>query len=144
MKYKLLLPLCFFLPACALFQGTFFQRPFRPAHAAPEEAAQVRFPLDLPANGRVTVRGPMAAAMQLAMDDFLPRGIKPPAGASAVETCLHQRDSYDIFAAPGSEGVMFVTIALSPQACKMEGPVLDVGAMYAVDLLQWRILAIKR
>ncbi|WNG32426.1 hypothetical protein F0U61_01485 [Archangium violaceum] len=139
MKYKALLPLCFFLPGCALFHW-----PFRPVHAPPEEAAQVQFPPEIPAEGRLTIRGPMAAAIQLAMDDFLPRGVKPHAGADPVEVCLYQRESYDIFAAPEADGRVLVEIALAPEACKMDGPVLDMGATYAIDVKGWRILAVKR
>ncbi|HEX8440838.1 hypothetical protein [Archangium sp.] len=139
MRNKLLLPLCLLLSACALFQ-----RSFRPTHAPPEEAVQILFPLELPSEGRQIIRGPMAAAIQLAMDDFLPRDVQPHRGATPEEVCLYQRDSYDVFAAPGSEGVMLVNIVLSPQACKMNGPSLDAEATYAVDVRKWRILAIKR
>ncbi|HYO54722.1 hypothetical protein [Archangium sp.] len=137
----LILSLCFLLPAC--IHLPFFQQSFRPVHATPEEAAQVEFPLAPPTEGRLVVRGRMGAAIQLAMDDFLPRGIKPHSGATPVEVCLYQRESYDVFAAPGPEGMVFVEIVLAPDACKMNGPVLDMGATYAIDVKGWRILAVK-
>ncbi len=40
--------------------------------------------------------------------------------------------------------MMFVEIALAPEACKMDGPVLDMGATYAIDVKGWRILDVKR
>jgi len=139
MRHSLLLSLCLFLPSCALFQ-----HPFRPVHAPPEEAIQIMFPLELPAEGRQVIRGPMAAAIQLAMDDFLPRDVNPHPGASPDEVCLYRRESYDIFSAPGPDGVMFVNIAVAPDACKTSGPGLDGGATYAIDTRAWRILAVKR
>ena len=78
------------------------------------------------------------------MDDFLPRGASPSLGSTPLQACLLQRASYDVMAASGSEGVMFVSIFLSPGACLMTGPVLDAGALYAVDVRAWRVLAIQR
>ena len=139
MKHYLLLLACLVFPACALFQ-----RPFRPVHASPSEAAQVAFPMEIPEEGRQIIRGPMAAAIQLAMDDFIPRDLKLPRSLTPEEVCLHQRESYDAVAAPGPEGIMFVRLTLSPEACKMTGILLDMEVEYAVDVKGWRILAIKR
>ncbi|RKH18461.1 hypothetical protein D7Y13_07430 [Corallococcus praedator] len=137
MKSGLLLPVCLLLSACALFH-----RDSRPAHAPPEEAARVQFPLDLPEDAR-TLEGGTVTAMQLALDDFRPLDLKPHKGATEEEQCLYQRESYDVTAAPGPEGVTFVQITLKPQLCEKQGPLMDMGATYAVDVKGRRILAIQ-
>jgi hypothetical protein len=138
MKRTLWLLACLAFPACALFQ-----RPFRPVRAPPAEAAQIEIPMALPEEGRQVVRGPMAAAIQLAMDDFLPRDLKLPRDATPEDVCLHSRESYDVFAAPGPEGVVFVRLILGSEACRMNGILFDMEATYAIDVKGWRILAIK-
>ena len=55
-----------------------------------------------------------------------------------------RRESYNVFTAPGPEGVMFVRFVLDPDACKLADPVLDMGATYAVDVNKWRILAVQQ
>lgn len=135
----LLLGVCLALPACGLFQ-----RPVRPPRAPPEEAARFEFPLEIPAEGRQRIPGAVAAAIGMAMDDFRPLGVKPHRGATPDEVCLYQRDSFDVTVAPGQEGVVFVRFSVKDGACDEEGPVADMGSTYAVDVNQWRILAIQR
>lgn len=132
------LVLCALLPACALFQ-----RSQRPIHAPPEEAAKVEFPLGLPADGRQALSGAMASAISLALDDFRPRDVQPHRGATAEEVCLYRRESYDVLAAPGPEGIVFVSIALDPDACGLKDPPMDMGATYAIDVKGGRVLAIQ-
>ncbi|MCY1045204.1 hypothetical protein OV208_28070 [Corallococcus sp. bb12-1] len=128
------------LPACALFQ-----RAPRPVHAPAEEAATVQFPSDLPATGLQELSGTVATAIQLAMDDFRPPGAKPHRGATPTEQCLYRRQSFDVQAAPGSEGIVFVRFLFNPESCAPEerAIVLDMGATYAIDVRGWRILAIQ-
>jgi hypothetical protein len=133
---KLLVMLCLGLSACASAR--------RPLSYAPlEEAVWFKFPEELPEEGQQRLSGPLAAAIQLAMEDFLPWGIEPPRGANREEACLYQRQSYDVTAAPAPEGVFWVRIALSPGACLRGGPLLDAGAEYAVDVRHGRILATR-
>ncbi|RKH16664.1 hypothetical protein D7Y13_25540 [Corallococcus praedator] len=128
------------LPACALFQ-----RAPRPVHAPPEEAATVQFPSDLPATGLQELSGTVATAIQLAMDDFRPPGSKPHRGATPTEQCLYRRQSFDVQASPGPEGIVFVRFLFNPDACTPEerAIALDMGATYAIDVQGWRILAIQ-
>ncbi len=134
------LVLCVPLVGCA-----FFTRLPRPPRAPPDEAAQVRFPLDLPADTRTTLSGAMVTAMQLGLDDFLPLAVVPHERATPVEVCLYRRESYDVVAAPGApEGVMFVRVTLRPGVCEEHGPILDMEATYAVDVPGRRILAVQR
>ncbi|WP_224247492.1 hypothetical protein [Hyalangium gracile] len=138
MKRLLLSMLCALLPACALFR-----RPPRPVHAPPQEATGVTFPQEiLDLEGSVSVTGPLFVAMQLAMEDFRPWDLQPPRNATPREACLYKRESYDMNAAPGADGVVFVQIWARPGTCEMGlGPVLDVGANYIIDTKTWRILA---
>ncbi|MFL5347880.1 MAG: hypothetical protein ACJ8AT_24075 [Hyalangium sp.] len=140
MKHPLLLVLCALLPACALFQ-----RPPHPVYAPPQEAASVTFPMEpLNLEGSVAVTGTLFVAMQLAMEDFLPWDLQPPKDASPRDACLYKRESYDMSAAPGFGGLVFVQIWARPGVCEMGmGPVLDAGAYYAIDALQWRIVAVR-
>ncbi|WP_224373157.1 hypothetical protein [Hyalangium versicolor] len=139
MKRSLLWVLCALLPACA-----FFRRPPRPVYAPPQEAAAVTFPVEpLELKGSVTVSGNLLAAVELAMEDFLPWDLRVPTGATPREVCLAKRETYDVIAAPGDGGLVFVQIWVRPGAC--EGPMaVDLGAYYAIDVVQRRIVAARR
>ncbi|RYZ39680.1 MAG: hypothetical protein EOO71_19140 [Myxococcaceae bacterium] len=134
-----LLPLLL-ISGCALFQ-----RAPRPVHAPAEEAATVQFSSDLPATGLQELSGTVATAIQLAMDDFRPPGSKPHRNATPTEQCLYRRQSFDVQAAPGPEGTVFVRFLFNPDACAPgeRAVVLDMGATYAIDVKGWRILAIQ-
>ena len=133
--FLLLLPLA----SCALLKG-----PTRPVYAPPAEAAKVEFPLVVPEEA-VTLDGVTIRAINLAFEDFLPWDREPPRGTAPGDVCFYKRDSYDVMAWRGSEGVMFVSIYLRPETCDHSpGPLLDVGTRYAVDVQAWRILAAQR
>jgi len=139
MKRLALLLAAVVLSGCALFQ-----RPFRPEHAPKEEAAKLPYPLWLPAEGKVRLPANMAAAIELAMDDMLPRDSKLPRDATPDDVCLHRRDAYDVEAAPLNEEVMLVRFLVKEGACRSEGATATEAATYAVDVKAWRILAIQR
>ncbi|NOK04272.1 MULTISPECIES: hypothetical protein [Myxococcus] len=142
MKRVVWLVFCVGLSGCSLLQ-----RPFRPVRAPPEEAAKVTFPFALSEEekqGLIRVPGPVAAAIELAMDDFRPRDVKPHRGATIDEVCMYQRESFDVTTIPGPEGILFVRFTLSPGACEQEGAINDAGATYAVDTQGWRILAVQQ
>lgn len=142
MNHKLVLPLLLmFAPGCALWPFPWHQRP---AHAPPEEAEKVRFPIDLPKETRTTVPAAVATAMQLAMDDYLPLDLKPRDGATPEEACFSRRESYEVMASPGTDGVMFVRLTPLPNVCDKGDPMLDIGATYAIDVPGRRILAVQR
>jgi hypothetical protein len=124
----------------SLFVACVHARPF-PAYVPPEEAAWFKFPHALPEAGQQTIPGSMAAAIQMAMDDFLPRDNKFDRSAPPQEICLRQRQSYDIEASSGPGKLIAVNISLAPGACTWgPGPLLDIGATYTVDTTGWRIL----
>jgi hypothetical protein len=139
MRHLVFLSICLILPGCSLF------RP-RPPHAAPEEAAQYRFPVTFPEQGQQAVSGVTAAAITLAMEDFLPLWMKPPRDASPREACLTQRQSYDVTAAPSSNDVMLVSFSARKDACdSLEGPpIADIPIIYAIDTRRWLILSIQQ
>ncbi|WP_224243044.1 hypothetical protein [Hyalangium gracile] len=137
MKPHILFVTCLTFLGCATSQRSI-------PHVAAEEAAWFKVPATLPDTGRQTIPGVVATAIQLAMDDFLPRDLGTPKDAGPQALCLAQRQSYDVEAAPGPEGVVWVSIHPSPGACRQSGPLLDTGsATYAVDVQQWRILAVQ-
>ncbi|RYZ16697.1 MAG: hypothetical protein EOO70_03845 [Myxococcaceae bacterium] len=138
-KQALVLLLALTLPACALFRW-----PVRPIYAPPEEAARFKFPLDLPAEGRMLTPATVAVATQLAMDDFRPLDLKPHKDATPDELCLYRRDSFDVWTSPASEGVLLVRFVPRDHACDSDGPVMDASVTYAIDVRQWRILAVQR
>jgi hypothetical protein len=114
------------------------------AHVPPEEAAWFKFPYELPEAGKKTVSGTMATAIQLAMDDFLPRGWTPNRDSTPQDICLWQRQSWDIAASPGPGNLVWVNISLASGACTW-GPdlPLDMSTTYAIDTAGWRILAAR-
>lgn len=137
MKRVLLPLLCITLASCvrAHHPGRF---------VPPEEAAWFRFSRTLPDEGRQTVPGEMVAAMQLAMNAFLPWDAPPPPGADAVDRCLQQRQAWDVSLSPGDDGILFVNLVLGNGACQWGGsPLLDTGETYAVDVRSQRILSVR-
>lgn len=118
--------------------------PAPPPHVPPEEAAWFKFPYELPDAGKKTLPGAIATAIQLAMDDFLPRGWTPSRGTTPQDICAAQRQSYDIEASPGPGKLIWVNISLAPGACTWGSePLLDVGATYAIDTAHWRVMAVR-
>jgi phosphatidylserine decarboxylase len=127
------------LTSCALLK-----RPPRPSYASPSEAAKVEFPLVVPEHA-LTADGVTLRAINLAFEDFLPWDREPPRETPAGDVCFYQRDSYDVMAWREKEGIVFVSIYLRPETCdKSPSPLLDMGARYAIDTHEWRILAAQR
>jgi hypothetical protein len=91
------------------------------------------------------------AAIQLAMDHFLPLGIQlSPEHFRFKNACEFQRESYDAITTPGPEGVMLVRFIINQAACPLTKsgmnmttgqPDVDVFT-YAIDIRTWRILSI--
>jgi len=81
-------------------------------------------------------------AMELALDEFLPLDVKPHKGADATEVCLYQRESYDVIASPGPQGLTWMTVTLRPGLCEEHGLVMDMEERDAIDASGKRILAV--
>lgn len=147
MKPPLLVLLGLFLPACMLFHKV-----PRPIHAPPEEEAKVERPLSVPREGTMHLQGNMVAAIQLAMDHFRPRGTRPsPEELGRRDACEFQRESYDVTAVPGPEGVMLVRFSVNQEVCPLTKASVNAATgqadvdmtTYAVDIRTWRILSIE-
>lgn len=119
------------------------------ARAPPTETASFTFPMELPSQGLVRIEGNTAAAIQLAMDHFLPWEAPP----SRQPACLNRRDSYAVTAAPGPEGVVVVQLTVDDQRCPPDpsasveatsGKPLQEIVLYAVDVRTQRLLSIGR
>jgi hypothetical protein len=118
-------------------------------HASAEEASRIQFPAALPTEGFLRLDGNTAAAVLLAMDDFLPWDTTPPPGAPPEAVCRYQRESYDVSTAPGPIGIILVRFALNDAACP-PSPTATVDAAtglpplevttYAVDVRTMRVL----
>jgi hypothetical protein len=137
MRSSLSLLLCLALSAC-------MTRNPSGRYAPPEEAAWYRFKHALPKEGGQKIPGSTVVAIRLAMENFLPRGTQEPLGADAVDICIRQRQPWDVEVASWKEGVTLVRFALGPGACQWGGaPLLDLGAIYAVDVHKGRIVAVQ-
>ncbi|CAM3420440.1 hypothetical protein [Corallococcus soli] len=113
------------------------------------QAVSFTFPEELPLQGLVRLDGNTAAAIQLALEHFLPWEAPP----SAQPACLDRRDSYDVTAAPGPEGVVLVQLTVDVQRCPPDpnesveatsGKPLQEVVLYAVDVRTQRLLSIGR
>lgn len=106
-------------------------------------------PPELPREGRLHLEGNVAAAIQLALEDFLPDETRPPEGTRPEETCLYRPDSYAVTAAPGPTGVVQVRFTVDEGACPTNtlwgssGALASMdGTVHAVDIRTMRVLAI--
>jgi hypothetical protein len=106
-------------------------------------------PTELPREGRLRLEGNVAAAIQLALEDFLPGQTRPPEGTRPEEACLYRPDSYAVTAAPGPTGVVQVRFTVDEDACPTNALWGSSGALarmdrtvHAVDLRTMRILAV--
>lgn len=144
MQSKPLAILLLLLPACVVVN--------RPLAVAPaQEAERIEAPFPLPVRGGIEIEANMAAAIQLAMDDFLPWDVHPPQGERVEQACLYRREAYDVSAAPSSEGLVLVRFIVNGDVCPPD-PTLSVEAAsglpvaevttYAVDVRTMRVLAI--
>lgn len=127
------------LSGCSLLG--YYKRP-KAERAAPEEAAQVRFPDSF--EGAVGLSGPMAAALEVAMNDFLPPGttVRMTDGYKPLEQCLSRRDTYDTVVLPYGEGWFYVSLLPRIERCGLGNEVLDLGAEYVIDA-KGRILTVR-
>lgn len=118
-------------------------------NARPRDNDPLQPPPELPRQGRRRIEGNMAAAIQLAMEDFLPGGAPTPAEVRPEERCLYQRDAYGVVAAPAPMGVVQIRFTVDAKRCPTEAlgggsgvlAIMD-RTVYAVDIRTMRILSI--
>jgi hypothetical protein len=90
------------------------------------------------------IRGDLAMAIALAMDDFFLSMPPLPRDASPVEQCLRRREVWDVEAVPHLEGVVVVGISPRYEKCDPHNVSLDGGGLYAIDTTQWRVLSVRK
>ncbi len=104
----------------------------RAERAPPEEAAKVSFPNSMEEG--IQLDGPTAAALEVAMNEFLPPDAKAEARNEQLAKCLSRRDTYDVTVLKAND-LYFVRILPRFSRCgiELETPIMDVGATYAID-----------
>ncbi|MBZ4419321.1 hypothetical protein [Myxococcus sp. RHSTA-1-4] len=127
------------LTACSLFG---YHKLPKAERAPPEEAARVEFP-DSFEDG-IHLTGPMAAALEVAMTEFLPPGseVKTNAKNKRVAQCLSRRSTYETLILKASDTLYFVAFIPDLKRCGLEDEILDGGAVYAVDNMG-RVLGVR-
>jgi hypothetical protein len=127
------------LSGCALLG--YHRRP-KAERAPPEEAQQVSFPDSF--EGAIDIRGPLMAAVEVSMNDFLSPGAKVTVtdGYEPLEQCLSRRDTYDVVALPYGDGLFYVSFTPHLERCGLANTILDGGAEYILDG-RGRILSVR-
>lgn len=111
-------------------------------HAPQAEADRVEFPqIELPEPGRIRLDGNVAAAIQLAMEDFLPWDAQRKPVADRAP-CLDQWESYDVTTAALPESVLLVRFEPNLERCASEQQLVEL-VTYAIEVRTMRILSIE-
>ncbi len=127
------------LSGCSLLG--YYKRP-KAERAPPEEVQTVSFPESF--EGAIDIRGPLMAAVEVAMNDFLPPGTKVTVtdNYEPMERCLSRRDTYDVVALPYGDGLFYVSFTPHLERCGLANTILDGGAEYILDG-RGRILSVR-
>lgn len=133
MKFALAMPLLglsLLMNGCALLG---YHKVKRAERAPPEEATKVSFP-DSMEQG-IHLDGPAVAALEVAMNEFLPPDAKAEARNEQLARCLSRRGTYDVTVLKANDDLYFVRILPKFSRCgiELETPIMDVGATYAID-----------
>ena len=110
-------------------------------HVSSKEAAQVELPLALPKETRRHIPGNTAAAIQLALEAFRHKNVKPTTPLYPEQACLARPESYRITTAPISETIVLVRFVVNLDVCDPGEPLVALTT-YAVDVRTLRILAV--
>ena len=115
----------------ATLSGCIHWRPKAPV-APPEVAAGIQFP-EWTKETTTSVEGPQLKALQIALEDFMPPGTKPPRKADAMAKCLFRLETYDVWLMRG-EGMTFIHFTpRETERCGLQPEVMDPGASYAIS-----------
>ncbi|MCP3065445.1 hypothetical protein LXT21_42450 [Myxococcus sp. K38C18041901] len=117
-----------------------YYKPKQAERAPPVESAKVAFPDSFEQGTHLD--GPAMAALEVAMNAFLPPDRRPEARDEALARCLARRDTYDTTVMKENDDLYFVSFLprLSRCGIDLETPIMDAGAVYAIDA-RGRILA---
>ncbi|NVJ05347.1 hypothetical protein HUW63_08875 [Myxococcus sp. AM001] len=118
------------LHGCARFG--YYKLP-KAERAPAEEAAKVTFPDSMEQGTHLD--GPAMAALEVAMNDFLPPDAKAEARTEELARCLSQRSTYDVTVLKQDDQLYFVSFLPRLSRCGIElaAPIMDAGATYAID-----------
>lgn len=119
-----------FLSGCSLLG---YYKPTQAERAPAAESTKVRFP-DAFEQG-TQLDGPAMAALEVAMNAFLPPDRRPEARDEPLARCLARRDTYDTTVLKENDDLYFVSFLprLSRCGIELETPIMDAGAVYAID-----------
>ncbi|MCY1030547.1 hypothetical protein OV207_03690 [Corallococcus sp. BB11-1] len=90
--------------------------------------------------GRVRLEGNVSAAIQLAMEDFMPWDA-PPKPIAERAPCLDQWESYDVTTASLPESVLLVRFEPNRERCDSGQQLVEL-VTYAIEVRTMRILSI--
>lgn len=101
--------------------------------APPAEAAKVKFPDSF--EGGVHLTGPMVAALEVAMNEFLPPGseVQTNDPDKRIARCLSRRETYETFVLRQHDDLFFVQFIPVLKRCGIDAEILDGGGVYAID-----------
>jgi hypothetical protein len=101
---------------------------------APRAAPEISAGLQMPEWGKdaLTIEGPQAKALQIAMQDLLPVERPLPAVSDPYSRCLRQIENYDIWMKRG-DGVTYIHFAPHEERCGLKLEVIDAGASYIIS-----------
>ncbi|MGE6756637.1 hypothetical protein ACQKGO_01390 [Corallococcus interemptor] len=121
---------CLPLTGCSLLG---YHKVKKASWATPEEAAAVVFPTSFKEG--VHLEGPGMAALEVAMNEFLPPGseLQTQDPDKRMAQCLSMRSTYDTHVLQSGPDLFFVWFSPQPSRCGLNEPILDGGAVYAID-----------
>ncbi|NOJ80779.1 hypothetical protein [Myxococcus xanthus] len=120
-----------FIILMSLMSGCMHLRSKTPV-APPEVSAGIQFP-EWTKEASTTVDGTQLKALQLAMEDFLPPGTKPPKNADAMTQCLYRIETYDAWLQRGEKMTFVHFTPKEQERCGLRPEVMDPGASYAIS-----------
>jgi hypothetical protein len=121
---------CTLLSGCSYFG--YYKRD-KAEWAPPAETGTVKFPNSF--EGGVQLTGPMVAALEVAMNEFLPPGseVRTNDPDKRLAQCLSRRETYETFILREHDDLFFVLFIPVLNRCGLEDAILDGDVMYAVD-----------
>lgn len=122
--------LCIPLTGCSLLG---YHKAKKASWAPPEEAAALVFPNSFKEGAHLS--GPMMAALEVAMNEFLPPGaeLKTQDPDKRMAECLSRRSTFDTHVLQAGNDLFFVWFSPDTSRCGLSEPILDGGAVYAID-----------
>ncbi|CAM4294657.1 hypothetical protein G4177_01865 [Corallococcus sp. ZKHCc1 1396] len=132
---------CGLVQGCSYFGYYKYERPER----IPKEVGErIRDPDPKTFVATTTLDGPTLAALQVALADFMPPGVKSSGDYEPLVRCFNRRDVMDVRINKVSDDLYLVSFAANLDRCGLHPDivVMDAGATYLIDG-QGRILDIR-